>query len=239
MRYGGSSTTGASSCDDSATEHAGDAGRKQVRSISRHVIGMLSFTHRCVWVCTLNWQVAFVAEHGERREAAEAGGAAHAQRQRRHAEPPRHAQQRQQVRVGDEARDVLRPGSLPLQQGGEALSERRLARAVHGEDVVHGRLHRVRAVRRHAVVGDGDEVVGGVGGRVGRVEAGVEDGDGEAARVEEAGELEHGVDMALVREREEQHAPPPAASSGGGHGLDGFLGFSGRQQVGAELEDKI
>nr|TKW31280.1 hypothetical protein SEVIR_2G095240v2 [Setaria viridis] len=212
MRYGGSSTTGASSCDDSATEHAGDAGRKQV---------------------------AFVAEHGERREAAEAGGAAHAQRQRRHAEPPRHAQQRQQVRVGDEARDVLRPGSLPLQQGGEALSERRLARAVHGEDVVHGRLHRVRAVRRHAVVGDGDEVVGGVGGRVGRVEAGVEDGDGEAARVEEAGELEHGVDMALVREREEQHAPPPAASSGGGHGLDGFLGFSGRQQVGAELEDKI
>ncbi|PUZ69046.1 hypothetical protein GQ55_2G077500 [Panicum hallii var. hallii] len=58
-----------------------------------------------------------------------------------------------------------------------------------------------------------DEVVGGVAGRVGRVEASVKDGDGETARVEEAGELEHGVDVALEREREEQHAA--AAVAGG------------------------
>jgi hypothetical protein len=42
-----------------------------------------------------------------------------------------------------------------------------------------------------------------VAGRVGAVGVGVEDGDCEAARVEEAGEMEHGAHVALVRERED------------------------------------
>jgi hypothetical protein len=155
-------------------------------------------------------QVALVAEHGKRHEPAEARGAAGAERESRHAEPACHVHEREQVRVGDEARDLL---LLLLQQRGQALPERGLARAVHGEDVLHGHPHRVRAVRRRPVELDGDEVVGRVLGRVRRVEVGVEDGDGEAARVEQAGELEHGVDVALVREREEEHA---AAVAGGG-----------------------
>jgi hypothetical protein len=39
--------------------------------------------------------------------------------------------------------------------------------------------------------------------RVRGVEVGVEDGDGEAAPVKDAGEPEHGVDVALVWEREQ------------------------------------
>lgn len=101
------------------------------------------------------------------------------------------------------------PRVLLLQQRGQALPERRLARAVQLEYALGGHLRRV-ALRR--AVRDGDEVVGRVAGRVGSVEVGVEDGDGEATRVEEAGELEHRVNVALVREREQQHA----AAVGGG-----------------------
>ena len=43
---------------------------------------------------------------------------------------------------------------------------------------------------------------------VGGVEAGVEDGDGEAPRVEERAEVEHRGDVALERQREEHHSPP-------------------------------
>ena len=39
----------------------------------------------------------------------------------------------------------------------------------------------------------------------------MENGDGKAALVEEAGELEHGVDVAFEREREDQHT----AAAGG------------------------
>jgi hypothetical protein len=48
----------------------------------------------------------------------------------------------------------------------------------------------------------------------------VEHGDGESAGVEEAGEPEHGVDVALVREREQEHVPasPDVDGVAGGHG---------------------
>uniref|UniRef100_A0A0A9FGJ5 Uncharacterized protein n=1 Tax=Arundo donax TaxID=35708 RepID=A0A0A9FGJ5_ARUDO len=175
--------------------------------------------HRRVQLRLLRRLVALVAEHGERHKAAEAGGAAGAQHQRRYAKPPRGVHQRQQVRVGDEARHVALPG----QQGGEPVPERRRARAVQGEDVLDGGLHRVRgALREDPAGGDGDEVVVGVEGCVGPVEVGVEDGDGEATRVEEAGELEHGVDVSLVREREEQHA---AAAVAGGRVCYGAHGY--------------
>ena len=171
---------------------------------------------------TLRRLVPLVGEHGERREHAEAGSAAGAQHERGHAEPPRNVQERQKVGVGDEARDVVLPRCLLLrlrrrQQRGQALPERSLTGAVHGEDVLDGHLEGIRAALRRQAVGDdghGDEVVGRVAGLVGGVEVGVEDGDGEPARVEEAGELEHGVDVALVREREEQHAAAPVAGGG-------------------------
>jgi hypothetical protein len=57
--------------------------------------------------------------------------------------------------------------------------------------------------------------------RVRGVEVGVEHGDGEATGVEEAGEPEHGVDVALVREREQKHvsaAPTVGRVAMCGHG---------------------
>jgi hypothetical protein len=153
-----------------------------------------------------------LVKHGISQEAAEARGAGGSQHHCGHAEPPRHLQQRQQVRVADQARDDVVPRVLLLQQRGQALPERRLARAVQLEYALGGHLRRV-ALRR--AVRDGDEVVGRVAGRVGSVEVGVEDGDGEAARVEEAGELEHRINVALVREREQQHAAVAAAVAGG------------------------
>jgi hypothetical protein len=68
---------------------------------------------------TFRWEIALVAEHRVRHEAEDGGGVAGAQRQRRHALPPCNVQ-RQQVRVGDQARDVV-PGSRRLQQGLEAF----------------------------------------------------------------------------------------------------------------------
>jgi len=44
-----------------------------------------------------------------------------------------------------------------------------------------------------------------------------EDGDGEAAPVKDSGETEHGVDVALGREREQEHVPA-APTVDGGHG---------------------
>jgi hypothetical protein len=54
--------------------------------------------------------------------------------------------------------------------------------------------------------------------RVRGVEVGVEDGDGEAAPVKDAGEPEHGVDVALVweREREQYHVAATMSVVGGG-----------------------
>lgn len=50
-------------------------------------------------------------------------------------------------------------------------------------------------------VGDGPEREGGMVGRVERVEMGVEDCDGEAFRMEDLGEVKHGVYVALERQR--------------------------------------
>jgi len=104
------------------------------------------------------------------------------------------------VRVDDEARDGV-PGVL-LQDRGEAVPEGSLARVA---DPDYSRKPVLDGDRGRAgdAVGDEDEAVVRVARRVGGVEVGVEDGDGEAAAVKDAGEPEHGVDVALVREREQ------------------------------------
>jgi hypothetical protein len=85
-----------------------------------------------------------------------------------------------------------------LQQHDEAVPEQCLTCVVYDENVVEGGLHRVWAVGRHDTARDGHIVIGREEGRVEGVEAaGVEDGDDKPACVEDAGELEHGADMAL------------------------------------------
>ena len=74
----------------------------------------------------LHGEVAFLAEHRVREEARMASSAAGAQRQRGNGQPRGHLEDRQQVRVGDEARDGV-PGVL-LQDRGEAVPEGSLAR---------------------------------------------------------------------------------------------------------------
>ena len=56
----------------------------------------------------------------------------------------RHVQQCQQVGVSDRARDVVPRCLILRQQGGQALPERSLAGAVHGEDVLDGHLEDIR-----------------------------------------------------------------------------------------------
>jgi hypothetical protein len=89
------------------------------------------------------------------------------------------------VCVGDEARDVV-PGVL-LEDGGEAVPEGGLARDAElqdlSDDVLDGDGYGPAVGD-----GDGDEAVVRVARRVRSIELGVEDGDGEAAGVEEAGE---------------------------------------------------
>jgi len=104
------------------------------------------------------------------------------------------------VRVGDEARDGV-PGVL-LQDRGEAVPEASLARVADRDYLRKGVLDGDRGRAEHAV-GHGHEAVVWMARRVRGVEVGVEDGDGEAAPVKDAGETEHGVDVALVWEREQ------------------------------------
>ena len=162
-------------------------------------------------------EVAFVAEERVGEEAGEAGGAAGAEHEGGHGEPPGHLDHAQEVRVGDEARDGV-PGILG-QDGGEAVPERGLARGVERADVLNDVADgdRRRAGAGHAV-GDGDEAVLRVARGVRGVEVGVEDGDGEAAGAEDAGEPEHGVDVALVREREQEDVALASALAGRGRG---------------------
>ena len=93
-------------------------------------------------------EVAFLEEHRVREEAGAAGGAAGAQRQRGHGELRGNLEDRQQVRVGNEARDGV-PGVL-LQDGGEAVPQPGLARGAEREDL-------------------GDDVLDGGGRGAGRV----------------------------------------------------------------------
>lgn len=122
--------------------------------------------------------------------------------------------------VGDEARHGI-PGVL-VQDGGQAVTEGRLARGVEREDVGDDVLHGDGGRSGHAV-GYGHEAVLRVARRVRGVEVGVEDGDREAASVEDAGQPEHGVDMALVRQREQQHVSPATSTVAGAHGRAALL----------------
>jgi hypothetical protein len=88
-----------------------------------------------------------------------------------------------------------------------------------GDDVFHGD----GGGAGHAV-GDGDEAVVRVAGRVRGVEVGVEDGDREAAGVEDAGQTEHGVDVALVRKREQQHVASTTYAMAGGRAAPALQG---------------
>ena len=82
----------------------------------------------------MHGEVAFVAEHRVSSEAHVRGGATGAQRERGHAHPLGHPEHREQVSVGDEARDGV-PGVLVLlQDGGEFVSEVGLARSAERDD---------------------------------------------------------------------------------------------------------
>nr|CAB3452457.1 unnamed protein product [Digitaria exilis] len=141
-------------------------------------------------------------EQGEER-----GGAVGSERERGEAEVAGGAERRVALPVDDRARDVV----VSAQQRGEGLAEGRLAGGVEGEELPGdvgdggGDLLGERLV-------DGDEgEVRVVARRVGGVEVRVEDGDVEPPGVEDRGELEHGGDVALEWQREEDDASAAAA----------------------------
>jgi hypothetical protein len=162
-------------------------------------------------VLTLDWQIASLFQTLERQVHPEPCRGAGHQRERRHAELPRLRQRREPVHVRDHGRDAAPPDA------GEVLAERRGAALVQRE---HERRNGVgRGELRRDVVPDGhDVVVGRELHAVQRAGLGVQDGDREAAGLQDPGQAEHGVDVALVREREEERAGADAGVVARRHG---------------------
>jgi len=147
-------------------------------------------------------KVAGVAQARVREHVAQRGGAVRPEREHGDAELAGGAQRGVALPVDHRARDVVAAPPPQQQQRREGLPEGRLAGGVQGQQ-----LREDVGVRGGGLVSerlvDGDEGELRVARGVRSVEVRVEDGDSEAMSVEDRRELEHGVQVALEWQGEE------------------------------------